>query len=69
MQSGLCYSQIYIADEMGLFWHGLSENTQAPHMEQSTPGRKKSFCFTDPDYHLIRMTSTPKYRVYCITLC
>jgi hypothetical protein len=57
IQSSPCYFQIYNADEMGLFWCGLPENTQASHMEQSTPGWKKRFCFTNPDYSLIVMTS------------
>jgi hypothetical protein len=59
IQSGLCYSQTSNSDETGLFWCGLPENTQASHVDQSTPGQKKSFCFTNLDCCLIQMTYPP----------
>ncbi|KAG7171282.1 Tigger transposable element-derived protein 7-like 18, partial [Homarus americanus] len=37
---GLLLSQVYNADETGLFWRSLPENTQAMAKEYSTHGRK-----------------------------
>jgi hypothetical protein len=34
-------SEIYNADETGLFWHSLPENTEAHRHEILTPGRKE----------------------------
>lgn len=38
----LLQSQIYNADETGLYWHSVPENTQASKYEKSTSGRKIS---------------------------
>jgi hypothetical protein len=47
-QSCLCYFHIYNADETGLFWLALPENTQASLAEQSIPGQKKSKTLSAP---------------------
>jgi hypothetical protein len=38
--SGLMLSQLYIADETGLFYSSLPENTQVLKHEGTSPGRK-----------------------------
>ncbi|KAJ4447492.1 hypothetical protein ANN_09499 [Periplaneta americana] len=41
-EEGLGLNQVYNADETGLYWHSLPDNTQASKSIRNTPGRKIS---------------------------
>ena len=68
-ETGLLLSQVYNADETGLYWRAPPSHTQAPHSEKATHGRKVSkdrisalMCANADGSHRLKLCVVGKYR-------
>ena len=69
LTEGLLLSQVYNADETGLYWRAPHSHTQAPHAETSTHGRKVNkdrisalMCANADGSHTLKLCVVGKYR-------